>query len=105
MEEIKKLIQDEISKTEMLIQEYEEMTKPVSPNVAIGRISRIDAINNKSVTESSLRQAELKLSKLKIVLSKADGNDFGLCVKCKQEIPIARILIRPESLHCVRCAS
>lgn len=63
--EIKKVIQAEISKTEQLILEYKEMTKPVVTDVAIGRVSRMDAINNKSVTEAALRQAEEKLSKLK----------------------------------------
>lgn len=103
-EEIRNKILTEIVETEKLIKEYKDMTKPISPNVAIGRISRIDAINNKSVTEATLRQAELKLSKLKIVLSKVGSDDFGICLKCKQAIPIGRILIRPESLHCVNCA-
>jgi RNA polymerase-binding transcription factor len=101
---IKKTILDEISKTEKSISEYREMVKPVAPDVAIGRISRMDAINNKSVMEASLRQAEAKLENLQLVLAKIGSPDFGICVKCKQPIPIGRILIRPESLHCVNCA-
>jgi DnaK suppressor protein len=65
----KKLILREISKTGKLVQEYREMSGPVAPDDAIGRITRMDAINNKSVTEASLRQAEQKLSGLKKVLS------------------------------------
>ncbi|MBS4039826.1 MAG: TraR/DksA C4-type zinc finger protein [Flavobacteriales bacterium] len=103
-EEIKQKILDEISKTEKLINEYQEMTKPVAPDVAIGRISRMDAINNKAVTESALRQAQEKLNKLKYVLSKIGSKDFGICMKCKTQIPIGRILIRPESMYCVNCA-
>lgn len=103
-EEIKKLINDEITKTEKLILEYQEMTKPVAPDVAIGRISRMDAINNKAVTESALRQAQEKLNKLNYVLSKIGSEDFGICMKCKTQIPVGRILIRPESMYCVNCA-
>jgi DnaK suppressor protein len=102
--EIKETILQEIRKTEKLIQEYRELTRPVAPDVAIGRISRMDAINNKSVTEAALRQAEEKLSKLKIVLSRVGSPEFGKCVRCKKEIPPGRILFRPESLHCVNCA-
>lgn len=102
---LKTLIETEISKTEASIMHYKELTKPIAPNDAIGRVSRMDAINNKSVNEASLRQAELKLNKLKIVLSKIDHVDFGVCLKCQQSIPIGRILIRPESLLCVNCAS
>jgi len=101
---IKKTIQVEISKTEKSITEYREIVKPVAPDVAIGRISRMDAINNKSVTEASLRQAESKLKNLQQVLAKVGSPKFGICIKCQQPIPIGRILIRPESLHCVSCA-
>lgn len=102
--EIKSTIESEIFKTEQSIEEYKELTKPIAPSDAIGRVSRMDAINNKSINEASLRQVELKLNKLKLVLSKIDQDDFGICLKCKQPIPVGRILIRPESLLCVNCA-
>lgn len=102
--EIKQTILDEISKTEASIVHYKDLTKPIAPNDAIGRVSRMDAINNKTINEASLRQAESKLNTLKIVLSKINDDDFGVCLKCKQTIPIGRILIRPESLFCVNCA-
>ena len=104
IDEIKQKLLDEISKTELLIKEYQEMTKPIAPDVAIGRISRMDAINNKSVTEAALRQAEGKLRNLQRVSSKIDDKDFGICLKCHKPIPLGRILIRPESLYCVNCA-
>ncbi|MCD2258090.1 TraR/DksA family transcriptional regulator [Psychroserpens luteolus] len=102
--QIKQTVLEEISKTEASIEHYKELTKPISPNDAIGRVSRMDAINNKSVNEASLRQAEIKLNNLKRVWSKIDDTDFGICLKCKQQIPVGRILIRPESLLCVNCA-
>ena len=102
--DIKNIILTEIAKTEKSIKEYKEMVKPIAPDVAIGRISRMDAINNKSVAEASLRQTEEKLLNLKKVADKLGSKDFGICIKCKQPIPIGRILIRPESLHCVNCA-
>lgn len=101
---VKTIILDEISKTETSIIQYKELTKPIAPNDAIGRVSRMDAINNKTINEASLRQAESKLNTLKIVLSNINDDDFGICLKCKQTIPLGRILIRPESLFCVNCA-
>ncbi len=104
MKKIKQNILNEISLTEKSIKQYKEMSKPIAPDCAIGRISRMDAINNKSVVEASLRQAESKLRNLKRVFSKVDTNEFGICLKCKQPIPLKRILIRPESLFCVNCS-
>ena len=102
--EISARISEEIVKTETLINEYKEFTKPISPDDSIGRISRMDAINNKSVMESALRQAEHKLKQLQHILSNLDQPDFGLCLRCKKPIPLGRILIKPESPYCVNCA-
>lgn len=103
-QEITEKIKEEIAKTEQLIAEYKDLSKPVSLDNSIGRISRMDAINNKSITESALRQSEEKLSKLNQALDKVGTKDFGICIKCKQPIPLGRILLMPESSRCVNCA-
>ncbi|MCP4457012.1 MAG: TraR/DksA family transcriptional regulator [Cytophagales bacterium] len=103
-EEIRLKILEEITKTEQRIEEYKEQSKPISPENAIGRISRMDAINNKSITEAALRQAEAKLSHLLQTREKVGTREFGICVKCKQPIPVGRILLMPESSKCVNCA-
>ena len=43
-----------IALTEKKIAGYEEMSAPVTPDDAIGRVSRMDAINNKAVAEAAL---------------------------------------------------
>lgn len=102
--EIKKRIDDEIAKTKALIAEYKTLTKPVAPDEAIGRVSRMDAINNKSVTEAALRQSEQKLRSLEHARGKLDSPKFGVCLRCENPIPLGRILLRPESPYCVNCA-
>ncbi|MBT5438888.1 MAG: TraR/DksA family transcriptional regulator [Flavobacteriales bacterium] len=103
-QDIKKRILEELKKTEEAILDYKESTKPISPENAIGRVSRMDAINNKSVVEAALRKAEEKLNKLKLVLNKVDDADFGICIRCGEPIPIGRVLLMPQSRNCVRCA-
>ena len=102
--EIKNKIQAEIQKTEKQVADYIELSRPVEPENAIGRISRMDAINNKSVTEAALRKAKEKLEKLYYALSKIDDPEFGICIKCRQPIPLGRILIMPQSRTCVSCS-
>jgi DnaK suppressor protein len=82
-----------------------DLTQPISPDCAIGRVSRMDAINNKSVNEAALRKKEVQLSALKESLKNIDSDDFGKCIKCGIQIPIGRIMIMPESKKCVNCAS
>lgn len=105
LKDIKEKVVQEIEKTEKSIEDYRDMTKPISPENAVGRISRMDAINNKSVAEAALRQAEVKLINLHNVLNSVDGEDFGLCLNCQKPIPIGRILLMPQSRYCVNCAS
>ena len=103
-EDVRMKIRIEIEKTSAAIIEYKEATKPISPENSIGRVSRMDAINNKSVMEAALRKSEDKLNKLRLVEGSLDDDNFGLCLRCKSKIPIQRILLMPQSRNCVRCA-
>ncbi len=102
--ELKTKIEQAIASTEEKVKSLEELTKPISPENSIGRVSRMDAINNKSVAEASLRSTRQKLSKLKVALSRIDNEDFGNCAFCKNPIRPARLMYMPESSRCVRCA-
>ena len=102
--DIKELLEKEIEKTQGRIVEYKELTKPIAPENSIGRISRMDAINNKSISEAALRKAETKLINLEFALSNLDDPEFGKCAKCKSQIPIQRIMLMPQSRFCVNCA-
>lgn len=42
-------VKDEIEKLQHTIVMYKSITNPIAPDNAIGRVSRMDAINNKSV--------------------------------------------------------
>ncbi|MFY0628549.1 MAG: TraR/DksA C4-type zinc finger protein [Reichenbachiella sp.] len=101
---IKSQIEKEIKVTQSKINDLKEQTKPISPENAIGRVSRMDAINNKSVNEASLRQAQDKLNKLEIAITKIDSKEFGICVKCQKPIPVGRLMLMPHSNKCVNCA-
>jgi len=103
-EEILSLIQREIGKTKEIIAEYKESTAPVEPDCAIGRVSRMDAINNKTIVEAALRTAEEKLNKLRLMEENIDSPDFGTCARCGVKIPAGRLILKPESPYCVRCA-
>ena len=80
--EVKAKIELNIKTLKIQISELEELTKPISPDNAIGRISRMDAINNKSVAEAALRQAKRKLKNLEFALSRVYDEDFGKCARC-----------------------
>jgi len=84
-----------------IIQEIEKVKAHI---VELTRISRMDAINNKAVTEAGLRAAKSKLAKLEHASKHLDDEDFGKCSSCGGQIPIKRIMYLPESTYCVGCA-
>ena len=102
---LKKKILSTIKDEEQKISDLKELTKPISPENAIGRVSRMDAINNKSVNEAALRTSEAKLKKLEYALTQMDNENFGKCVVCGSDIQEARLMLMPESNKCVRCAA
>jgi len=71
---------------------------------AIGRVSRMDAINNKAVLVAALIKAKERRDGLKRKLDELGTRDFDICPKCKNKIPIERILLAPNSSFCVNCA-
>lgn len=95
----------EREKTEIKIEDLRELTKPISPENAIGRISRMDAINNKSINEAALRTTESRFRNLNLALERIQEKDFGLCIVCGTEIALGRLLIMPGSSKCINCAS
>jgi DnaK suppressor protein len=104
IKELETLIERKIRSTEEAIAEYKDMTRPVSPDASIGRISRIDAMQNNSVIESALREAEGKLQRLKLAKVNLHGKDFGYCNKCHAPIPFNRIKAMPDTARCIKCA-
>jgi len=97
-------IKEKIEQAEKEIEHLEDATKPISPENSIGRVSRMDAINNKSVAEAALRSSRKKLNKLRLALTKIDEPGFGTCKLCKGPIPSPRLMFMPESTRCVKCA-
>ena len=102
--ELKIKIAKTIESTKEKIEKLERDTQPISPENSIGRVSRMDAINNKSVAEAGLRSAKRKLNQLEKAYVKVDNPEFGNCAVCKNPIPTARLMYMPESTRCVRCA-
>lgn len=104
-EEIKAVILDKILHLEEELVNLKEQTRPMGLDSAIGRVSRMDYINNKSINEAQLKKTETKIKALNNWLAKVGTTDFGKCIRCGNEININRLLFLPESNLCIKCAS
>ena len=103
--EFKVFAREEIAALKAEIPRLEELVKPVAPDNAIGRISRMDNIVNQSVAEAQLSKSRVRLVRLREAVKRVDGDeDFGLCIDCGDPIPMARLKAMPETEYCVECA-
>lgn len=103
-DQIRSRLLAKIERSTKKIDRMEDMTQPIGPENAIGRVSRMDAINNKSVMEAALRNAKSELDSLKKALHHLDDEDFGHCSRCGKAIEVKRLIYMPGSEHCVHCA-
>ncbi len=101
---LREKINGEIARLENSLTGLEESSKPVEPDNAIGRLSRMEAINAKSISENSLINMKNRIGKLKVALTKLSNSDFGICTECGEPIPMGRLVLVPESPVCVNCA-
>ena len=103
-EKLKDHIKKKIEDLKKDITSYQLISQPVSPDNAIGRLTRMEAINSKSINEAALKKSKQTLLKMERALMLINDPDFGLCRECEDPIPFARLMIVPESDLCVQCA-
>lgn len=104
-EDFKRYAADEIAALKAEIPRLKELLKPIAPDNAIGRISRMDNIVNQSVVKAQYSKAQVRLVRLQEALVRVEEDeDFGLCIDCGDPIPMARLKAMPETEMCVECA-
>ena len=108
-EEQKNHLKEKILKDiEHLIKEIEDLkekNKPIPPENSIGRLTRLDAMGEKSINDAMLEKCEQRLKKLLYVNDRTEENSFGCCNICDEDINYERLKILPESTICIECAN
>jgi DnaK suppressor protein len=79
-------------------------TSAVAPDNAIGRLTRLDAMQAGHVAEALRRQRLAELARLEQTLPRIDDEAFGVCGGCDAPVGVARLLARPDARLCVTCA-
>ncbi len=80
-----------------------EGVKPVGLDQPIGRLSRMDAIQQQNMLQANHRAAQLRLAAAEAALRRIEQEEYGACVSCGEDVAFARLKARPESPFCVSC--
>lgn len=81
----------------------EEGARVVSLDQPIGRLSRMDAIQQQNMAAASRRQQELRLGQVRVALRAIEDGEYGDCKSCDEPIALRRLTARPETPFCLRC--
>lgn len=88
---------------ERLLDTTREGTRPVDLDEPIGRLTRMDAIQQQSMSAANRREHDLRLRLVRQALDAMERERYGLCLKCEDPIGYPRLSARPESPFCLDC--
>lgn len=71
----------------------------------VGRLSRMDAMQQQKMAESSIENTIQRLKKVRAAISRFNQDDYGYCDECGRMIAFARLEIQPEAELCIECQS
>lgn len=84
----------------------DEATRPVAlDQQSVGRVSRIDAIQQQQMAIASQQQATRLSKHIELALQRIDSGEFGYCQQCDEPIAFARLQAQPFASLCLDCQS
>ena len=77
----------------------------VLDQAAMGRVSRVDALQAQQMAKAAHRRAAMRLDRVEAAISRfdADPEDYAWCPECGETIGLGRLRAVPESVFCVAC--
>lgn len=72
---------------------------------AVGRLSRIEAIQNQSFTQNLQERERVQLGEVLAALTRVEEGGYGICTSCKEPVRFERLLVFPEARTCSRCGT
>lgn len=87
------------------VEQTAEGSKPVDLDEPIGRLSRMEAMQQQKMVEANRRAAQLRLDAVGRARSALDSEEYGLCRICDEPIGYRRLKAKPEVAVCIRCQS
>lgn len=86
-----------------ILNSLKESAKPVDLKDPIGRLSRMDALQQQQMMLHSKKQTDLALEQVRQAFKRLEDETYGYCVLCEEEINSKRLAAKPETPFCIEC--
>ena len=93
-----------IEAIEASLAEDDPESKPVAPDVAIGRLSRLESMQSQQMNLAQQRRQQEERERLKNALDRLDKGSYGACAYCLSPISYERLEAMPDAVVCMSCA-
>ena len=80
-----------------------DSTKVVAPDDAIGRLTRLDAMQQQGMAIEERRRRAVRLQQITAALAAMENEEYGFCRRCQEPIGCQRLTAKPESPFCMPC--
>ena len=72
---------------------------------AVGRLSRMDSLQNQSIAKSLRGRESLRLVLIQDAIRRLDEGTYGVCTVCGAGVAFGRLFVFPESPTCAPCGT
>jgi DnaK suppressor protein len=80
-----------------------ERARPVDLDQPIGRVSRVDALQQQSMLAANRAAASQRRQRVQAALHRITQDEYGECIRCGEPIDPRRLDAQPEAPLCVAC--
>jgi len=88
-----------------LVEASSDGARPVDLDQPIGRLSRMDAMQQQSMVQANRRAAQQRLRQVEAAQRRFAEDEYGACLECGEAVGFARLKAQPEAPLCVACQS
>ena len=88
---------------EQLLSDSVESSRPVDLGLSIGRLSRVDALQQQAMAKANREGHQRRLMLIDAALMALKQGHYGLCRSCEEPISVKRLEARPETPFCLDC--
>ena len=86
-----------------LLDNTTESVQTVDLDQPIGRLSRMDAIQQQKMAKANRAAHQLRAKQVVVALSAIENDEYGFCKLCEEPIGFKRLRAKPEAPFCVNC--
>ena len=103
LEHVRGLLEHRRQEAQQELETAKDDAQPVNLDLSIGRLTRVDALQQQQMAAARRRRLEAQLAQIQQAFSRIEHGTFGECIHCDEPIGFRRLKVRPEAPMCLRC--